>query len=160
MAIFTKIGGFVAQISLYIKNNDYGEAYLLAKDMCKAYPADMISHFLLAKSAFWQKKYEEAAAEGEKALSLCPSGQDAVSCAVLISTARFMLGQYPDGMKLLQQFENVQDERIEEMMAIYSAARGDLAGMKKHIRALLRLNRKSGEELMARFLEGYPGEQA
>jgi len=153
MPIFTKVDSFTKQIALFIKNGDYGSAYNLAKEMVQAFPQEMISHFLLAKSAFWMEKYPEAIEEGSRAMNIASQRQDMITCAVLVSNARFMLHEYEKGLTLLELFENDKDEDIERMLVIFSSAMDRQEYVDKYIRELMKINSKSAKELIERFLE-------
>jgi hypothetical protein len=152
MAVFTKIDGFVKQVAIFIRNNDYGRAYEASREMEAAFPGDMMSHYLISKSAFLKGDYEESAAEGTKAFNIARERQDLLSCALQVAAAKFMLGKYDEGYRLLMIFGSDGNEHVEQMLLIFSSVLGNEEATEKHARALMRHNREAGTELLSRFL--------
>lgn len=153
MAVFTKIEGFVKQISIFLEDKQYQKAYSLSNEMQTAFPSEMISHFLLAKSAFWLEKYEETIVEGLKAQKLSQYKSDAATCVVLTSSAYFMLEKYDEGYALLKNFDSSSNYNVKKLLLLFSAVLGEEKSAEKYARELLKLNKASAEDLISRFLK-------
>ena len=82
MAGFTKKEAFIKQVALYLKNEDYRQAYPMAKELVTKFPDDLAGHFLLSKTAFWLDKYDESINEGRKAFNMS-NEKDMLICAIL-----------------------------------------------------------------------------
>ncbi len=154
MAIFSKPDGFVKQIAIYLDSGNYQDAYGLALEMTKSFPGEMISHFLLAKSSLRLGRYEEALKEGLIAFNMSSGRKDLLASSLVLATAYFMLGRFQDGAKLLSQFESDGSEDVEKLDVIFAAAMGDEKAAEKHVRMLMKLNKKAAEEMIERFLIG------
>jgi len=151
MAVFTRLDSFVKQIALYLQNGDYQSAGALSSEMAAAFPHEMISHFLLAKSSFRLGKYAAAVDEGTQAFRLARLREDMAACAILVSIAMFMLRQYPEGYRMLLAFEPDNNEQVVELLLIFSSVLGDERATEKHIRALMRLDSEAADGLLSRF---------
>jgi len=151
MAVCSKPDSFVKQIALYLQNEEHQKARDLSAEMAAAFPDEMISHFLLAKSSFRLTRYGDAVEEGTRAFNLARSRPDMEACAILISAARFMLGQYPEGYRLLLMFEPDNTEQVEELLLIFSSVLGDERATEKHVRTLMRIDNEAAEELLRKF---------
>ncbi len=152
MAIFTKAGSYAKQVALFLKNGDYAKAYALAREMADAFPGEMISHFLLAKSAFWMEKYTQATESGFRAFNMAKERNDMITCAVLVGNARFMQKEYDKGLELLRLFEKDENEDVERMLVIFASVMGRDADASRYVRELMKINSKSAFELIERFL--------
>ena len=154
MGIFTKPDGYVKQISLYLDAADYEKAHSLAQDMVNSFPNEMISHFLLAKCSLRIGKYEEALQQALRAFNMSSDRKDLLAAGLLAASADFMLNRFDEGVRMLLNFEEDNNEDIERLEVIFSAAMGDEESAAKHVRALMKLNKKAAEELIERFLRG------
>lgn len=148
MVEFTKVGSFTKQIALFLKHNSYEKAYALAKQMMEKFPDKMITHFLLAKSAFWLGKYKEAVVEGQNAFNKCKKRKDMIACALLLGSAYFMTEEYAKGYKLLRIFKDDNDEGLKKMLLIFSIIVGKEEVAAEHAQELLEINSNAAEELM------------
>ncbi len=154
MAIFSKPEGYVKQIAIYLDSGDYPKAYALSKEMAGAFPREMISHFLLAKCSLRMGKNDEALKEARLSFNLSSDRKDLLASALVMATAFYMLGRYREGSDLLSQFESDGNEDVERLDVIFAAAMGDENAAEKHVRILMKLNRKAAEEMIERFLIG------
>ncbi len=150
--MFDNPKSFVKQIAIFIDKKDSKRAYETSKEMAAAFPRMMISHFLLAKSAFALELYGESFSEAGKALNLATEKEDRISSAIIASAALFMLGRYSDGYELLKRFEDANNERIEKLLIAFSATLGEESASFKHAKTLIRLNRFAAQKLISRFL--------
>jgi tetratricopeptide (TPR) repeat protein len=152
----TKKDTFIKQIMIYIKNKDYGNAYLVAKEFNEKYPDDLISNFLLAKACFYLNKYDEALIAGRKTFALS-TGQDIVTAAVLLGSIYFMRHEFVEGYKLLESLENNKKIRInseiEELLTIFSLALNNPQQAMRHVDRLYQLNSRYAEDFIVRFFE-------
>lgn len=153
MATLDKPNAFAKQIVLYIKNQDYQNAYSLASEFTHRFPNEMIAHFLLAKSAYWLGKYSETAVEARKAFNLSSHPDDLLACAVLASTGYYETGEYVKGRDILVAMKKIKtSEELETMLFIFSLALRDATGAARHLEDLYKLNNKTADALMAKFL--------
>ena len=144
--------GYISQTTSYIKNKDYEKAYAFAKEFQQKFPGEMLAHYLISASAFWLKRYEEAAIEAKRAFNKA-SGDDMVPCAVMAATAHYELKQFDKGMELLRYVENRKmSESIEKLMFIFSLAQNDGREAAVHLNELYRLNQEAAQELMVKYL--------
>lgn len=152
MGIFTKPAGYAKQITAFLKNKKYTRAYNLSKEMVEHFPEEMASHFLLAKCAFWMKKYKESAKQGEKAFKLAKKRGDLRAAAILTANALFMTKEYQKGYRLVKNFEKDKKEEVEKMLLMFAALSGDEKKAGKHAAALLRINKKAGIQLLKKLI--------
>ena len=153
MPIFTKVESFVKQISIFLKKEEYQKAHSLSEEMTQAFPKELLSHFLLAKSAFGMGDYEEAVLEARKAFNISTQRADMAASALLISTGLFMLGKYDEGYQMLEPYGDIKNESVQEMLLIFSAVLGKEGEAGKYARKLMKLNAKMAEDLIVKFLE-------
>jgi tetratricopeptide (TPR) repeat protein len=153
MPIFTKVESFVKQISIFLKKEEYKKAYTLSKEMVDAFPKELMSHFLLAKSAFGLQQYEKTLHEARRAFNMSTERGDMAASALLISTGLFMLERYAEGYSLLKQYDDMKSESIQEMLLIFSAVLGKEGEAGIHARKLMKLNALMAEDLIMKFLE-------
>ncbi len=154
MAIFTKPDGYVKQISIYLDAADYEKAQALAQEMVGVFPNEMISHFLLAKCLLRIGRYDEALQQAMKSFNMSSDRKDLIASGLLVASADFMLNRFDEGMRMLRNFEEDNNEDIERLEVIFSAAMGDSESAAKYVRALMKLNKKAAEELIERFMKG------
>jgi len=144
--------GYISQTTTYIKNKDYEKAYAFAKEFMQKFPGDMLAHYLVSASAFWLKKYDEAALEAKRAFNKA-SSDDMVPCAVMAATAYYEMKEYDKGMEVLRYVENRKmNESIEKLMFIFSVAKHDGVEAAVHLNELYRLNQEAAQELLVRYL--------
>jgi Flp pilus assembly protein TadD len=154
MAIFSKPDGYVKQISLYLDAADYGKAYALAQEMAAVFPQEMVSHFLLAKCSLRLGKNDVALSQAMKAFNMSSDRKDLLAAGLLAASADFMLSRFDDGLRMLRNFEEDENEDIERLEVIFAAAMGDEESAARHVRDLMKLNKKAAEDLIERFLRG------
>ncbi|MDD5340586.1 MAG: CDC27 family protein [Candidatus ainarchaeum sp.] len=150
MAIEKK-DAFIKQMAIFLGNRQYEDAYGLGREFAAKFPADMVSHYLLAKAAFWTGKYEEALAEGRKAFNLA-SGPDINACAVITASAYYSLGRYPEGYELLSSIKTKGDEDLEKLKFIFAMVMGREKEAVECLDDLFRINRKAAEKLLEKAL--------
>lgn len=150
MAIFQKKESFVKQIAIYINNVDYQSAYSLAKEFVAMFPGEMVSHFMLAKAAFWSGYYEESVSEGKRAFTHAAT-PDFVPCVIVTASACYRLGRYKEGMAMLNGVKD-KTEDLEKLRFIFAVAMDDAKAASSCMDELFRINKKVAEELLLRFL--------
>jgi hypothetical protein len=147
MAIFSKKDAFIKQIAVYLSSQDHEKAYLLSKEFVKAFPGEMIAHFLLAKSAFWADSPKETVSEGKKALIMAKP-QDIVACAILTASGHYRLGNYKEGQDLLKSIDSKGNEDLERMRFAFALAMGNGKEAVYFLEELNKINRKAVESLI------------
>ena len=151
MAIFESKGSFIKQISIYLRNEDYAKAYELSKEFSVKHPNEMIASYLVAKSAFWLEKYDEAAREGCRAFDKAKPA-DMGPCAAIAASAYYQLGKYKKGHELLEQVRNRGSMEIEKLRLSFALAMENDKEAADIIDELLRINRKEAMKLLGRML--------
>jgi len=146
--------GYISQTVIYIRNKDYERAYSFAKEFAERFPDEMVAHYLLSASAFWAKKYEEAALEGRKAFNKASDYEDMLPCAIVTASSYYELKQYDKGFEFLQTVEKTKtNENLEKLMVLFSLARNDAKEAAAHLNELYKLNQEAAEELALRYLK-------
>jgi tetratricopeptide (TPR) repeat protein len=154
---FSKKETYIKQIALYLSNASYSQAYELSKSFVAKFPDELISHFLLAKSAYWSGDYAEAKLEARKSFNIAKSPEDLLTCAVIASAAYYRLGEYSKGLEMLKAVEGMKrTAELEQLLFIFSVAVENEDEAMKHIRELQRLDKKIALE----FIKKYVGERA
>jgi len=151
MVDFTKPEAYEKQIAVYLANTQYQQAYELSKQFVEKFGQDMISHFLLMKSAFWLKKFDEAIKEGRIAFNLAHD-KDMVICAIVLSSAYYLKGEYEKAYELLNDITTKDNEDVEKLLFIYSLAINNEKAAMQHIEKLYNINRRLAEDLVLKFL--------
>ncbi len=151
---FTSKTGFSKQIIIFIQNSKFNDAFTLAQQFVQRFPDEMMSHFLLAKSAFWINEFDITKSEARKAFNLAKLPDDMLPCAILAATAYHQLKEYEKGFDLLKQMEAIKtDEELEKLLFLFSLALKDQTEAMKHIDLLFKINSKAAEDLIVRYLE-------
>ncbi len=146
--------GCIAQIDLYLRNRESQKAYDLARDFVSRFPDEMVSHFLLARSAFELAKYDEAVNEGSRAFNKAASDNDMLSCAILVGSSYYMCGRFEEGLKLLRFMEKRKtSENLETMLFILSLAARNGREAADHLNDLYRINRGAADALIVKYLQ-------
>ena len=144
---------YLTQIFAYLSNQDYEKAHEFSREFVDAYPKEMISHLILAKSAFRLKNYEIAAEQARLAFNLAESYDDMATCAVLASTAYYQTEEFEKGYELLEQMKKIKNtEEIEKMMFILSMALKKHAKAMEHLDELTKFNKKTAKDLILAYL--------
>ncbi|MBS3067104.1 hypothetical protein J4450_00255 [Candidatus Micrarchaeota archaeon] len=151
MVIFTKRESYEKQIAIYLGNRDYQKAYELSKEFVERFSTEMIAHFLLMKSAFWLKNFDEAIKEGREAFNLS-HGEDMLTCAIILSSAYYLNGNQEECYKLLGKMKTEGNPDVEKLMFIYSLAANNEQEAMTHIDKLYKINRRLAEEFIMKFL--------
>jgi len=151
MVIFTKREAYEKQIAIYLGNRDYQKAYDLSKEFVERFSEEMLSHFLLMKSAFWLKNLDEAIKEGRIAFNLS-HGEDMVTCAVILSSAYYLNGNSKECYDLLNKMRSEGNPDVEKLMFVYSLAVNNEKEAMVHIDKLYKINRRLAEEFVMKFL--------
>lgn len=147
----TSKDSFVKQIAIYLNLENYPEAHNLSEDFIKHFLGEMISHFLLSKSAFWVSEYEECVSEGKKAFSLANS-VDLTDCAILVASAYYQLKKYFDAYVFLSKTNIKENVGAQKLLFILSITLNDEKAAVKHIDELFKINKTMAEELLTRYL--------
>ncbi|MFH2105856.1 MAG: hypothetical protein ABII22_01230 [Candidatus Micrarchaeota archaeon] len=155
--VFTKHDSFVKQIIIYLARKEYDLAFSLSKEFVIAFPDDLLSHFLFAKSAFWVHNYAVAIEHGRIAFNMS-SGQDLLTTGLLLSSSYYLSNEFAKGYKVLQCIESGLPAsglsvEFEQLMTIYLLAFNNPEGAAQHIKKLYDLNSKYAEDFIVRFLE-------
>ncbi len=151
MVIFTKRESYEKQIAIYLGNRDYQKAYDLSREFVERFSAEMLAHFLLMKSAFWIKKFDEAIKEGRAAFNLS-QGEDMLTCAVILSSSYYLNGNQEECYKLLSKMKADGNPDVEKLMFIYALAVKNEQEAMQHIDKLYKINRRLAEEFIMKFL--------
>lgn len=152
MAIEKK-DAFIRQMAIFLGNKQYDSAYEFGREFAGKFPADMVSHYLLAKAAFWTGRYGEAAEEGRKALNLARN-PDINACAAITASAYYSLGRYPEGYELLSKIKTKGDEDLDRLKFIFAMVMGREKEAIECIDDLFRINRRAAEKLLETVLLG------
>ena len=157
MPTFSSKVPFIKQISLYFKNGEYQQAYLLSKEFADAFPENMASHFLLAKSAFWLNNFEEAEEESTKAFNLAKGNDELAVAGILKACAYYRLKKFREGLDLLNLLKTKlpQREEIAKLKFIFALALNDEAAALRHLESLYEINKKAASELIVSVLDRY-----
>ncbi len=143
------------QMILYLNNKAFGQAYDFACEYVKEHPEDMVSHFLLAKAALWQDKFEEAAIEARKAFNLAKSEADMAMCAIHACIAYYRLQQFDKGFELLQALERVRTcEETEQLAFLFSLALNNEAEARRHFEAMFNIDSQAATAFLKEVAEG------
>ncbi len=151
MVILTKKEAYEKQIALYLNNREYEKAYLLSKEFSEKFKDEMTPYFLLMKSAFRMKKFDEAIIAGRHAFNKS-EGQDTVICAVILSSAYYLNGDNKQCYDLLAKMKLNGSSDIEKLMFIYSLTAKDEKEAMAHIDNLYRINPRLAEDFIMKFL--------
>lgn len=143
---------FIHQMALFLGSQQYERAYEFGHEFADKFPSDMVSHYLLAKAAFWTGRYVEAAAEGRKAFNLA-SGPDINACAAITASAYYSLGRYPEGYELLSKIKTGGDEDLDKLKFIFAMVMGREKEAIEYIDDLFRINRRAAEKFLERVME-------
>ncbi len=146
--------GYTSQIAAYLRNKNYEKAYTFSKEFVQKFPNEMVAHYLLSQSAFWVKKYGEAALEGSRAFNKSDSRDDMLACAVITASAYYELKEYEKGHKLLEVMARRKtNESLESLFFLFSIARNDGRAAAEHLNELYRLNQQAAKEMAARYFK-------
>ncbi len=148
---FSKKESYISQIGFYLMGKEYSNAYALAFEYTQKYSDDLSSHFLLAKAAFHLQKYDEAISLSRKAFNMATDKNDMLSCAVLLSSSYFMLGQKDEAYKVLQQVDGKNDLDAERLMFIYAVTQKNRSEAIGYLDSLYKKNQKAAEEFVQLF---------
>jgi tetratricopeptide (TPR) repeat protein len=150
-----KAEAYQRQLILYLNNRSYGQAYEFAKQYVKEYPDDMVSHFLLAKSALWTENYQETVIEARKAFNLARNEADMVMCAIHACIAYYRLQEYSKGFELLLAMDRIRTcEETEQLSFLFSLALGNDAEARKHFEAMMNIDSNAAMAFLAEIAEG------
>lgn len=149
-----KQGAYQKQLILYLKNKSYQQAYDFSKKYVQEYPDDMISHFLLAKSALWVEQYSEAALEARKAYNLAKNEADLVMCGIHACIAYYRLREFDKGFELLKAMERIRIcEESEQLFFLFSLAMGNDAEARKHFNEMFRIDNDAAKDFLTNLAE-------
>jgi len=148
---FTKRESFIKQIVLYLNSENYASALELSHKFVDRFPDEMVSHFLLAKSAFWKEDYASALQEARTAFNKS-RGEDALPCAVLVACAYYKLKKYHEGRDFLQRAKLPETEEVEQLRLIFSMLLENLPDVEKHAEKLLAMNTMSTKKFLAKII--------
>jgi len=144
---------FVKQVAIYLGDGHYENAYALARDFAAKFPAEMVSHYLLARAAFWTGRFGETVDEGRKAFNLAKRA-DLGACAAITASGLYSLGRYKEGFELLSRVRARGDEDLEKLRFTFAMVMGRRKEAIECIDDLFRINRKEAERLLEKALAG------
>jgi hypothetical protein len=151
--VFTKKEPFIKQVAIYLSNGSYQEAYDLSKEFSARFPDELVAHFLLAKSAYWVRKYDESKIEARKAFNMAVSDEDIQMCAILASSAYYRSGEYAKGYELLKGAElKKKTPEIVELLFIFSVALQDEGEAMRQIDELQKMDKKLALEFIKKYV--------
>lgn len=145
---------YLKQLSLYFKNGSHKEAYSLSEAFVKKFPKEMISHFFLARSAFWLNDYVTARDEALKAFNLS-NGEDEMAVAgILLACAYYQIRDYSHGIEVLNLLRTdlPQREDIPKLKFVFALALNDESAAMKHLETLYEINKNAASELIMKIL--------
>jgi tetratricopeptide (TPR) repeat protein len=161
MVEFSKPEAYLKQIAVYLKEQMNPQAYNLCQDFVKKFPRELLSHVLLAESAFRMGRYQESKVEAQKALKLSQSESDIRFCSLVFSTACFQLKDYIEGYNTLKAAMKGRFlPEVEESLLILALAMADEQKALHHMKNLMVLNRERALDFMkiyAKNLEAAAG---
>ena len=96
---------YVKQLLIFLSNQDYQSSLGFGKEFVEKFPAEMISHYLLAKVLYFNKDFAGSAMEGRKSFNLASDPDDILACAITTSTAYYELKEYAKGYELLNSVQ-------------------------------------------------------
>ncbi len=156
---FTKKESYAKMIAIYLKERMDRQGYELSQEFVQKFPGEMMSHLLLAESAFRLERYSEAKVEGRKALRYATSESDTIFCTMIFASACFHLKDYIEAHRLLQEISTKKTIlEVEEALFVFSVAMRDEQQAIGHMRNLLELNRDHALKLMETYLLNLPTE--
>ncbi|MBI5227773.1 hypothetical protein HY988_04260 [Candidatus Micrarchaeota archaeon] len=148
---FTKKESYVSQIGFYLMGKEYSNAYHLAQEFSQKYSDDLSSHFLLAKTAFHMRKYDEAITRARSAFNMASTKNDMLACAVLLSSSYFMEGHKDEAYKVLRQVDGKNDLDAERLMFIYAVTQKNKAEAITYLDQLYKKNPHAAGEFVQLF---------
>jgi hypothetical protein len=157
MPEFSSKPPYLKQISIYFEKGRLKDAYALSRDFTEAFPDYMLSHFFLAKAAFWLNDFSTAESEAFIAFNLS-RGQDELAVAgILRACTYYQLKKYKEGMKLLGLLKTrlPQREEIEKLKFIFALALHDGRAALRHLGLLYEINEAAASSLIAKILLKY-----
>jgi hypothetical protein len=155
----TKKEAFAKLVSIHMKNHEDQKAYDLSKDFVQKFPGELLSHVLLAESAFRLKRFGEVKTEGRKALRYAQSESDFIFCAMVFSSACFHLKDYIEGYELLKEISmKKQLAEVEEALVVFSIAMKNEQDAIDHMGNLIHINRERALVLMRTYIHSLPSE--
>lgn len=158
MPKFTSKAPYIKQVSLYLKNGNYRKAFSLSKEFAEAFPEEMVSHFLLAKSAFWADELEIAEKESSKAFNLSKGEEELAVAGILRACILFRMKKYAQGLKLLGLLKTKVPEKredIKKLEFVFSLALKNEDEALTHLEALYKINKDSASNFITQVLSKY-----
>jgi len=151
---------YIKQIALYFQQGDYQKAYSLSEGFVQKYPEDMLSHFLLAKAAFWINDFETAKKEGLLAFNLAEGHDELAVTGILLSCTYYRLKDYQKGMDLLRVLKSKLQtrENIMKLKFIFALALQDEPAAMRHLDVLYEINKNEASSLMLKLASNKPKE--
>lgn len=151
--VFQHEHSFIKQIIIYLQNREHEKAYQLSDEFVKKFPDSLMSHYLLAKSCYWTKRFPDALREGHAALRISTTPKDMAALGVFIACVCYELKRYTVGYELLQTLQDIKDERIEKAMFILSLCMDEPETALLHVDELYHINKETADEFVDKFLK-------
>lgn len=149
MVEFSKPEAYLKQIAVYLKEQMNEQAYALSQDFVKKFPSELLSHVLLAETAFRLGRFQQSKVEAQKGMRLAQSENDIRFCATVFSTACFQLKDYIEGYNTLKSsMKGKFLPEVEESLLILALAMADEQKALHHMKNLMVLNRQKAMEFM------------
>lgn len=144
-------------IAIHLKNYEDQKAYDLSREFVLRFPGELLSHVLLAESAFRIGRYTEAKIEARKAMRYASSESDFAFSALVFASACFHLNDYLEGYALLSEIAmKKQIAQVEEALLVFSLAMKSEAEAMSHLRNLMMLNRERALGIMRTYIQSLP----
>lgn len=141
---------YTKQISIFMERRSYDKAYTLSEEFAKAFGNEMVSHYLLAQSAFHLGRLDVAESEGKKAYSLSKGKADMEGCAIFIASVCYLRREYRAGMDILAPIKGSQE--AERLMFALSIALDDAGAAARHLDELYKMNIREARRMALRML--------
>ena len=153
--VFTKKSSYIKQIIIYMSQKKFNDAFALSKEFTDVFPEDLVSHYFLAKSAFYIGVYEKAREAALKAFNLSKD-TDIITTGLLLGSIMYMQNEFSDGYHLLETIEKKigNTKELQELMAAFALVLNNPERAAAHIGKLLDLNKSYGDGFILALLTG------
>ncbi len=153
MVEFTSEPPYIKQIAIYLNQKKYQEAHNLSKQFVEKFPNLMISHLLLAKSAFWLNDFETAKDESLKAFNLSNGQAELTVSGILLACTYYRLREFQKGMDLiiLLNTELPGRENIAKLKFVFALSLHNEDAALRYLDMLYEINEKAAEKFLTRF---------
>ncbi len=154
MPEFSDKAPYLKQIAIYFQQEAYQKAYLLSEEFVQKFPKILLSHFLLAKSAFWTDDFETAKKEGLLAFNLANGEYELEITGILLACIYYRLKEYRKGMDLvmLLNYKLQTKENLMKLKFLFALALNDESVAMRYLDMLYEINREEAKKLLSKFI--------